>query len=68
MNKSEPIVSGNLITAGKVDLIPWPESQGCVGCSFANLVHQSSNVGSSAYICLIKDRTKVLCDNPEMQE
>ena len=56
----------NIITEGKVDLIPWPTSQGCIGCPRGNLVHQSDIVGSSTYICLAEDRTKLICDNPEI--
>ncbi|OGM08866.1 hypothetical protein A2Z67_02555 [Candidatus Woesebacteria bacterium RBG_13_36_22] len=63
MNLSEE--KENMVVARKVELIPWPESQGCIGCQFAALVHQSETIGSSTYICLAKDKSKVSCDNPD---
>ena len=60
----------NLITAGPVDLIPWPESQGCIGCKFTALVNPKNpeTYLDSTYVCLAKDRKKALCDNPEKSE
>lgn len=61
------IETDNLKGPGLVNLISWPESQGCIGCKFANLVHQTNLIESSTYICLAKDKSKVFCDNPEIK-
>ena len=52
---------------GQVELIPWPESQGCVGCKFGALVQTTDPKKhmDSAYICIAEDRKRALCDNPE---
>ena len=55
----------NITQTGLVELIQWPESQGCIGCPVAALVDKPEIVGSSAYICLATDRNKHFCDNPE---
>lgn len=58
-----------IIRAGQVELISWPESQGCIGCPYAGLILSSGKsvgiVGDPTYTCLCNDRSKVPCDNPE---